>query len=379
MGIFEKKRETDNSGKNPETKRMISEMEELFDEFKKKESREKGHEIDERQFILLLGGISVCRRVPGISKHMGYESLYVCENPEDSAAVAGHLDRMYGIKDKEGILHTCRRLFSSDEDYLQFESFWKGKPVLDLKRLNPQGREAFETCRDYAKLFEPLAGEGGFFAWDCNERIGLCRTAYACGMLEEDEFWQLTVPLAREAESRYDSWTEYAISCLCGAIYFMFCQSAMKEDACRPFFEINRDLVCHLLKKQGAWERNKWFHYPKKKFAKSSEEIKELLRNWEGPAGCIATDRIVVDGCKVGYMYREEPDAESSWDSGWRFTAGDESDEYMNNPGNSGIYALNTICNYDEDVMNFLHSPYGNAYFRDEDGKFKWEELRETE
>ncbi|MCM1159623.1 MAG: DUF2185 domain-containing protein [Roseburia sp.] len=379
MSILEKKNGMGSPEGNPETRRMVSEIRKLFDGIQKEKSREKGLEIDEKQFILLLGGISACRKIPGILGHMGYESLYVCERQEDAAAVADHLDRMYGIRDKEGILHTCRRLFSSDEDYVQFESFWKGKPVFDIKRLNPQGRETFETCRDYAKLFEPLVKEGGFFAWDCNERIGLCRAAYACGMLEEDEFWQLTVPLAREAECRYDSWAEYAMSCLCGAIYFMFCQSAMKEEACRSFYEINRNLVSHLLREQGAWERNEWFHYPKKKFAKNMEEIKNILRNWEGPEGCIATDRIVVDGCKVGYMYREEPEAENSWDSGWRFMAGDESDEYMNNPENSGIYALNTICNYDEDIMGFLHSPYKNAYFRDKDGIFKWEELREQE
>ena len=39
-----------------------------------------------------------------------------------------------------------------------------------------------------------------------------------------------------------------------------------------------------------------------------------------------------VEGCKVGYCYREEPDG--GWDSGWRFTAGDESDEYMDDPNN---------------------------------------------
>ena len=38
----------------------------------------------------------------------------------------------------------------------------------------------------------------------------------------------------------------------------------------------------------------------------------------------------------MGYCYREEPDG--GWDSGWRFTAGDESDEYMDDPNNAGIY-----------------------------------------
>lgn len=57
-------------------------------------------------------------------------------------------------------------------------------------------------------------------------------------------------------------------------------------------------------------------------------DVMKGLFHWEFPEGCFATDRILVDGCKVGYMYREEPDSDSSMpDSGWRFNAGDESKE----------------------------------------------------
>lgn len=361
--------------KYPKTQQILAHMKELFEKLQMEERKEKPKEIDEKQFILLLGGISVCRKIPGIHSHMGYESLYVCREEEDAGQVKAHLERMYGIQNKEELLQVCGRMYSSDEDYMQFESFWQGKPVFDINRLNPQGKESFEACKEYAALFEPFVKEKGFFAWDCNERIGLLRAAYACGLVEEEEFWFLTVPLAKEAAERYGSWMEYAISCLCGAVYFMFCQSAMTEDGSSQFYEINQELIAHLLSENGAWNRNQWFSYPKKKFLKSKEEMKELLKNWEEPEGCIATDRITVDGCKVGYMYRELPANES--DSGWRFMAGDESEEYMANPANSGIYRLNTICNYDEDIISFLHSPFQNAYFRDENGEFKWEEWQD--
>ena len=68
-----------------------------------------------------------------------------------------------------------------------------------------------------------------------------------------------------------------------------------------------------------------------------AEEMQELFR-WDEAEGCFATDKILVDGCKVGYMYREQPDCDSEMpDSGWRFTAGDECEEYMDNPNNLGI------------------------------------------
>ena len=67
-----------------------------------------------------------------------------------------------------------------------------------------------------------------------------------------------------------------------------------------------------------------------------AEDVKHLLPDWEGADGCIATNRITVEGYKVGYCYREKPDG--GWDSGWRFTAGDESEAYMDDPNNAEIY-----------------------------------------
>ena len=100
-----------------------------------------------------------------------------------------------------------------------------------------------------------------------------------------------------------------------------------------------------------------------------AEDVKHLLPDWAGADGCIATNRITVEGCKVGYCYREKPDGD--WDSGWRFTAGDESEEYMDDPNNAGIYKLNTICNDDPDIIPLLNTPAPCAFERDENGVFQ--------
>lgn len=100
-----------------------------------------------------------------------------------------------------------------------------------------------------------------------------------------------------------------------------------------------------------------------------AEDVKDLLPDWEGADGCIATNRITVEGCKVGYCYREKPDG--GWDSGWRFTAGDESEEYMDDPNNAGIYKLNTLCNDDPDIIPLLNTPAPCAFERDENGVFQ--------
>lgn len=86
--------------------------------------------------------------------------------------------------------------------------------------------------------------------------------------------------------------------------------------------------------------------------------------------GCIASDKITKEGFKVGYMYREEPTTDNP-DSGWRFMAGNEDDEYMNNPDNHHVFAINTICNYDKDIIPYVTSKVGSAYIRISDTEFE--------
>ena len=126
--------------------------------------------------------------------------------------------------------------------------------------------------------------------------------------------------------------------------------------------EMARDVEALRKELYEAAGRNRDFHV-------KAKDMKNLLPDWEEASGCIATNRITVEGCKVGYCYREKADGD--WDSGWRFTAGDESDEYMDDPNNAGIYGLNSICNDDPDIIPLLNTPAPCAFERDEHGVFQ--------
>lgn len=112
----------------------------------------------------------------------------------------------------------------------------------------------------------------------------------------------------------------------------------------------------------------------RKQFKKTKEEIQARIVPLMGY--CLATDKITVDGLKVGYMYRENPDNEH--DSGWRFFSGDEDDDYANNPENIDIHDVNTIAHYDNEIIPLLDAPYNVAFGRGENGEFE-EELFESE
>lgn len=79
-----------------------------------------------------------------------------------------------------------------------------------------------------------------------------------------------------------------------------------------------------------------------------------------GRGGCMASDRITVDGLSVRFMYRQQP--HNPQDSGWVFLSGTENDDYMNDARYHDIYDVNTIANYDPSIAPFLDAPVGSVF-----------------
>ncbi len=96
-----------------------------------------------------------------------------------------------------------------------------------------------------------------------------------------------------------------------------------------------------------------------KRFKLAPEAILPIVKNM---GGCIASDRITVDGKRVAFMERSETDRPG--DSGWLFTSGTEDQDYMDDPENFSVFAVNTIANYDSDIVPFLQAPPGSSYER---------------
>lgn len=328
---------------------------------------------DRKTFTLLLGSLSACRKVPGLTGMMRPDALPFCQTEEDNEETRKHMEWFYGVTDVDSLMQAYNRAFLSQNQFEQFQSFWDGMPVFDESRLNEEGRKAFHSCKTFAELFRPFIHRQGFLAWDINEQIGLMRSAVACGLIDEEFFWTQTEPIARRASQYFHSWQEYAMSCLCGAIYYMFCQQNDQADGLDGFCDINVNCLSHLFFESKLWTTYQWYTVEGKRYKIPPYELRRLFNDWDGPEGCLATDEITVNGRPVGYMYREEP-SNTMPDSGWRFFAGDESDEYVNDVNESHVelYSLNTICNYSPDIIPLLHAPVGTAYFRE---KGIWQEV----
>ena len=81
----------------------------------------------------------------------------------------------------------------------------------------------------------------------------------------------------------------------------------------------------------------------------------------------LASKRLVDEKLSVGFMYRESGSVK---DSGWRFFAGDEEQNYVDNPDNIGVYDVLTILEIDGSIRPYLNAPVGDAYEKDENGRF---------
>lgn len=104
-----------------------------------------------------------------------------------------------------------------------------------------------------------------------------------------------------------------------------------------------------------------------KVFKIKAEDLKKIT---EDNRGCVATDKITIEGLKIGFMYREQPDEDIENDSGWRFFSGTEEQDYVDDYNNSEILPINTVANYDKAILPYLKSKIGTMWERVEGDKF---------
>ncbi len=86
----------------------------------------------------------------------------------------------------------------------------------------------------------------------------------------------------------------------------------------------------------------------------------------------MVSKKVREGGYKIGYGTRDEPVDDR--DSGWFFSVGDETDEYINDTGNIEIWSVNSALMYEPALMEFITEPYGTAIVRVSSDKFEPDE-----
>jgi len=255
MGWFKKK-----EPKAPEPD-LLAPIRALIDEYAGREAERRP--CTREQFMALLAGVPALRKTPGIpgpgEVGEGYfTTLPQCADEEAGTACRAHLEKVFGITGRDSLVSFCKEELICDHQYRDFLGFWEGQPPFPLEALHDDGpRQWFLSLKDFSAPFHPLLQDRGYLAWDAGECLGHLRLGYACGLLSPRELSELADHWLTSVQ-RFGSWTEYAVSTVCGYLYWDFRQGA-KPETLQQGLELWLKLVRRLLDDPNAWGSGLWY------------------------------------------------------------------------------------------------------------------------
>ncbi|MDR2367203.1 MAG: DUF2185 domain-containing protein [Deltaproteobacteria bacterium] len=331
-------------------------------------------EEDRRDFIFKLTALSSAFPDTGVRPDMEEDELQKVTDQSDKDLLRELWELSSGTTDEASLLATMKFEYSSHVMFDIFRATKAGSLLFDVSGMNEDARRQFRERMAVVEELRQICGNGGFLAWDVGERIVMCRRAYAIGLLSRKRFWQICDSMAARVAAYYDNWGDYAISYVCGDIFYILGRLSKDRVSQRSVSTYIRGKFARMRELSvpgGVWRSFGWPRYDReaKKLAIAMKDIIPMVPDWEEPKSCLASDRITVDGAKVGYMRYERPT--SGGDSGWVLAAGDESDEYMRDPKNMGTYDINAICNYDPDITEFIDFQIGCVIRRSNGGDLR--------
>lgn len=313
--------------------------------------------VPDEVFYLYLNMISA------IMQQGSTDQMKVCEGNCDH--VRKRLAKM-NVKDAQSLDRCIHYNYQCGVQYQQFLTFWDGHPCFDIEKQNERVRVFIQRCEAYAKQFYPLTKQFGFYAWDISEAIFLIRCAYTCEYITKHEAGERIRNFVDSARRHFSDFNDYALSYLCGCMYYMMRETNDERLAKKLTKTALR--ICEYLffEQDRMWAQTSWLLLSD--YFKSLEKIVDKKLK-QGNVGCIVSNRISIDDCEIKYFYREKA-VNGFYDSGWRFLTGDESEAYLSDAKNVQIFALNTVANVCEKVIPYLDQPIGSAYVLGDDGMF---------
>jgi hypothetical protein len=342
---------------------------------------------DWREHILQFSELSSLRGVPGSSLGMGEGKIFAKVSESDKNKLIIYLKGL-GIRDLESFRSTLGILFNSDYEHSAFRDLREKRSGVNPNTMSDGDRRIFDSLMALDEQLSEICGKLGFLAWDIGECIGLCRHAYSAGLLSKEDLWAISVAKARFASEHYDDWGEYALSYASGGIYCLYLRMScykLSQTFATSYIKKHFSLLRKLTAPGGLWRTSFWPKYYEggKKCLIHPRDLRILIPEYIVASKVLrahlcpgfafatnvlarATDRIMVDGAKVGLMYRESPRIVE--DSGWRFAAGDESYDYKRKRKYFPVFHLSTISNYDPDIIEFLNMETGSVLRRTDGG-----------
>ncbi|GHU61492.1 hypothetical protein FACS189418_1270 [Clostridia bacterium] len=225
------------------------------------------------EFLTLLGAVASL-----MSKHSSFTTISVGEEatPDD---IRQYLQTRFRVTDKNSFLRSVRvqLMDGAQSEYLQFLKLWNKTGTIKEEDMDEDSREVFAECQSFAEQFYPVIQEDGFYAWDLGETVERVRLAFSCGLIEESLADAILEDVGNRAIAGFKSWTNYAISYVCGGAYFMFRANDRNEEEGMRMLEQLMEKVPLLFSDSdlGYWAKYPWIYQQTLKSASVIELLPE--------------------------------------------------------------------------------------------------------
>lgn len=94
-----------------------------------------------------------------------------------------------------------------------------------------------------------------------------------------------------------------------------------------------------------------------KKLSEKHEPVKTTENKASMPNGCIASNNLLSGKGKLKWCFRES--SVNNMDCGWRFLSDADTDEYLADPNNSSVCALDTVVQIEPAILAVINLPVG--------------------
>lgn len=203
-------------------------------------------EVDEQTFQLFLGFHQNIRppRIdnsilgfPQKDIFLGFKDYYAKLTGEKQETAKRFLQEVHHITDCESFLtwiHSNPNM--QINDYLRDAmAYIKDKPEFDVDTLDEDEKLCFLAKVEFVKSFADYLPEAGVIAWDLSARMGLARVAFACDLINEDDYCSIMNALTRELKGGLSSFVEFARSFVFGSALFFFKVKSMNINKAADF------------------------------------------------------------------------------------------------------------------------------------------------
>lgn len=211
--------------------------------------------MSDGEFTVLLGLIPSLRPLPPVQRPLGLNDFFLKFEGKEKEAVTKWLETLFNIKDKDSFIEFYRkgRDCNISGMYSDVKAFLDGKPKFDIKTLRGDGQRSFVNTCAFVKPFCEFLPEAGVLGWDLSEKVGYSRLAFACDILEKEDYIGSMSAIKNAALELFPSAADFMKSLVLGGALYAFASDNWDVKGAIDYVKVAMSIIMQCDLPDGEW------------------------------------------------------------------------------------------------------------------------------